>query len=92
LPSGLGETHGKEFVAEQYIAVRSLPCVGAWQRLCRAVFPLCRAFCPHGKALFSGSEVTPIDLCPIPIFFFLPHLAVRPTARPPWWIDSSSNL
>jgi hypothetical protein len=55
LPCGAGKTHGKESVAGQYIAVRSLPCVDARQSLCLAFFPLCRAFCPHGKALFSGS-------------------------------------
>jgi hypothetical protein len=56
LPSGLDETHGKESVAGQYIAVRSLPCVDAWQRRCRAFWTLCRAVSTHGKALFSGSE------------------------------------
>jgi hypothetical protein len=58
LPSGLDETHGKESVAGQYIAVRSLPCVDARQRLRRAFWILCRAFCPHGKDYYSGSDLT----------------------------------
>jgi hypothetical protein len=54
LPCGAGKTHGKESVAGQYIAVRSWPCIDARQSLCLAFSPLYRAFCPHGKALFSG--------------------------------------
>jgi hypothetical protein len=54
LPSDLDETHGKESVAGQYIAMRSLPCVDARQRLCRAFWVLCRAFCPHGKDYYSS--------------------------------------
>jgi hypothetical protein len=56
LPSLLRETHGKVFVAGHYFAVPPLPCVDARQRRCRAFWCLCRAICPHGKALFSGSE------------------------------------
>jgi hypothetical protein len=33
-----------------------MPGMSARQRLCRAFFLLCHAFCPHGKALFSGSD------------------------------------
>jgi hypothetical protein len=57
LPSDLREAHGKVVVAEHIVAVPVLPCMDARQCLCRAFWCFCRAICPHGKALFSGSEV-----------------------------------
>jgi hypothetical protein len=56
LPCVYGTTHGKEFVAVRDVAVFSLPCVDARQRLCRVFLALCRARSMHGKALFSGSD------------------------------------
>jgi hypothetical protein len=56
LPCVYGTTHGKEFVAVRDVAVFSLLCVDARQRLCRVFLALCRARSTHGKALFSGSE------------------------------------
>jgi hypothetical protein len=51
----LGETHGKVCVAGHDFAVSPLPCVDARQGLCRVFCGLCRATCPHGKVLLSGS-------------------------------------
>jgi hypothetical protein len=55
LPCDFRAAHGKDGFAGRVIAEQSLPCTAAWQRLCRADLPLCRAFRLHGKALFSRS-------------------------------------